>query len=163
MQWMINRCLVKFYRFSTSMRVLQPSTALQAMRLHINHPHSLTLNALCSLGSARISPTLPISCKHMKPNPETKIYKGHSPVLSVLYVCTENEQETAGIKCSWYMVLKKRSNRYVKETHSNRNCKYVSAVLELQGQKWGRWNRGGVIFPEDCVFIHEEWCCKNKS
>lgn len=154
---------LNFTDFPLLLRVLQLSTALQAMRLHINYPHSLTLNALCSLGSARIFPTIPICCKHKKPNPETKGCEGHCPVLSVLYACTENEVETAGINCSWYMILKKRSNRCVRETHSNRSFKCVSAVLELQGQKWGRWNRVWVIFPEGCVFIHEEWCCKNKS
>lgn len=156
---------LNFADFALLLRVVQLSTAPEAMRLHINNLHSSTLNALCSLGSARIFPSILISCKHVKPNPETKNYGGHSSVLSVLCVCihTENEEEAAWIKCSWYLVLKKRSNRYVRETHSNRSCKYVSAVLEFQGQKWERWNRVGVIFPEGCVFIHEEWCCKNKS
>lgn len=92
-------------QFPLLLRVLQLSTALQTTRLHINHLHSSTPNTLYRLGSARIFPAILISCKHVKANPETKSYGGHSPVLSALYVCmhTENEEETAGIKFSWYM------------------------------------------------------------
>lgn len=31
----------------------------------------------------------------MRPNPGTKSQEGHSSVLSMLYVCTENKEETA--------------------------------------------------------------------
>lgn len=65
----------------------------------------------------------------MRPNPETKSREGHLPVLSVLHICTENKEKTAEEKCSWYLVWKKRNNRYVgRNSQSNRNCKYVSVL-----------------------------------
>lgn len=104
MQWMMNGYMVKLYRFSASAEGTSTAHSSTGHEfLHINHPHSVTANASSSLGSARIFPTIfsPISGKHVRPNPGIKSQEGRSLVLSVLYVYTENEEETAGLKCCW--------------------------------------------------------------
>lgn len=74
------------------------------------------------------------SLVNMRPSSESREIA--TPVLSVLCVSIEYEEETAGIKC--------RSNRYVgRKSWSNKNCKYVSAILDANIKK-GPNEEGGI-------------------